>query len=434
MLSITIKNLLAAAGISEETFQDALDEAVADAMATAIIPSPVNAERAGDVDAWNVWQAGDLVKFTGNVWGDMPREYMRLGQGAVWANGPSRARLRLTYGDDLANASTDREPSHFAHVATLADGEGQAGLNGTVAAAPATDIQRAGAGFSGVVADQVLANSTGALPLIGVRSEAVAGATLAQLSTGQPMLNLKRAQTEFTRVLGPYGKTAQVDAVSILHGAADDSATYAADLLQLTEDVIAETGALSVHVFQPAGTWQRGNWASALGTVEAWADRGDLPLVVVSPLYWLQLRAGTLATPDAASMTMLAELSALADNDWHGPHAFHAERSGTTINVDFEVMAGATLTATTEGLSYSGGAINSVAVVAHPVSGRMTRLAITLGTAAAGRLTYRRAATGSDNTRLANYGTAGIADNWTAPSVTGRSLKRAAHAFEFEVI
>ena len=396
--------------------------------------TPASPDLAGDVDAWEVWQDGDLVYFTARLWGDYPRQYVRRGTGDAWANGPSRARLRLAYGDDLANAATDRGPARFAHVATLGDGEGQDGLNGAVPSQDATDLARAGLGYPGLVGDQWLARRTGSLPLVGARSEAVAGATLAQLRTGQPMLNLKRAVTQFTSVLGPYNRTAQVDAVSILHGAADDSATYADDLLTLTEDVIRETGALSVHVVQPAGTWQRGNWASALGTVQAWRDRGALPLVVVSPLYWTGLRAGTLATPDAVSMTMLAELDAIAGNDWFCPAAFLAARSGATINVDFEVMPGATLTATPEGLAHSATTITGVQVVAHPVSGAMTRLAVTLASAVAGRLTYRRAVGGTDNTRLANYGTAGIADSWSAASVVdGRTLRRPAYAFEMEI-
>lgn len=399
--------------------------------------TPASPDLVGDsIDAWNVWDADGTVFFTsGQIWGGSPREYVKRGTGAPWANGPGRMRLRLGYGDAMVNLAPDRGPDRIAHVATLNDGAGQFGLAGALPGAAATDIQRAGAGYEAVVGDQWLARKAGALPWVGVRSEGVPGASLAALRTGQPMLNLRRALDQFTAVVEPYGRTVQVDAVTILHGVADDSASYAADLLQLTEDVIAQTGALRVNVFQPAGTWNRGDYASIVGTLEAFRNKGQLPLSLVSPLYWAALRAGTPGMPTAASMTMMAELEALAglsETEWYCPIGYAATRVGTTLNVDFEVMPERALVPSSAGLIYPGASLSAPAVVAHPITGRMTRLQLTLSAAVAGTLTYRLAPTGANPAQLANFGT-GLMDDWQSASVTGQTLRRHAYAFKIEV-
>lgn len=399
--------------------------------------TPSSPDVVGDsIDAWNVWESKGTVFFTtGQIWGTAPREFVKRGVGQPWANGPSRMRLRLVYGDALANASTDRTADRFAHVATLNDLAGQFGWNGETPGPDATDLTRAGNGYSAVAADQWLARKAGAMPWLGARSEGVNGATLAQLRTGQPMLNLRRALDQFVNVVEPYGRTAQVDAVSILHGVADDSASYGSDLLQLTEDVIAQTGAVKVHVMQPSGTWARGDYASSLGTLEALRNKGQLPLVVVSPLYWASIRNGSFGTPTPTAMTMLAELDAIAglsSVEWLAPLAYEASRVGTTINVDFETMPGFTLIPSVAGLTYSGGTLSAPTIVSNPVSGLMTRLQMTSSAAAGGTLAYRLAPTGNNPAQLANFGS-GLRDDWSEPSVTGQTLYRHALHFKFEV-
>lgn len=400
-----------------------------------VASAPLSADLIGENDGWNVWQSGALTFFTGNVWGNTPRGYVMRPGGEPWAVAPSAMRLRLAYGDHIANAAPDRAPDHFAHIATLADGAGQDGLDGLAATIPAADLARAGAGFAALSADRTLADATGALRMHGARSEAVEGATLAQLATGQPMVNLVRARDEFARIAGLYGGTAGVEAVTVLHsGGAATAGAYAADLVALASAIVAGTAANQVNVIPPAGTWQDGTDPAILGAVEALRTRGAVPLVLASSVHWCGVRPGSLATPDAASMTMLAEMDALATRagtGWHGPIPWQAIRSGATVTVDCEVMAGHALVVPTYGVRYSTAAITGMTIIADPVTGRMTRLQVTLASSVAGVLTIAYGATGSDPAVYANR--CDLRDDWSAPSITGGTLRRFTHSFRAEV-
>jgi len=80
---------------------------------------------------------------------------------------------------------------------------------------------------------------------------------------------------------------------------------------------------------------------------------------------------------------------------WHGPVPYLASRTGNQVFVDCEGMAGHVLVAPTFGLRHSGEAITGMSVVAEPITGRMTRLQITLPGAAHGTLTIAYGATGT---------------------------------------
>ncbi len=412
-----------------------------DDMVIEAAPLP-STDLAGDVDAWNVWQRDSLVYFTGRVWGDRDRGYVRmLPNGEAWAQAPSLMQVHLAYGDHTANIAPSIVPSHVVHIATLADGFDQAGLDGAAPTGPAADFARAGAGFAGLIADCELEAATGALPRFGARSEAVEGASLADLGTGQPLANLTRAATEFARLAALYGGSSHVRSVSILHAGDAASATaYRDDLLGLVEAVSLATSADMIGVFGPAGTWDDGTDPAILGAVDALAARGGLPMIPVSPLHWCGIAPGTVGTPDAPSMTMLAELAAQAAEHsfgwagaglgWYGPVVIDARRSGTDLFVDFEVMEGFDLIAPTYGVSYSGATITGMGVIADDV-GRMTRLQITLSAASAGRLDVAYGRTGTDPTKFANR--SDLRDSWSAPSRTGGTLYRYAHPVSIEV-
>lgn len=110
-------------------------------------------------------------------------------------------------------------------------------------------------------------------------------------------------------------------------------------------------------------------------------------MIPVSPLHWCGIAPGTVGTPDAPSMTMLASWPRRPPNTasswagaglgWYGPVVIDARRSGTDLFVDFEVMEGFDLIAPTYGVSYSGATITGMGVIADDV-GRMTLLQITL--------------------------------------------------------
>lgn len=139
-------------------------------------------------------------------------------------------------------------------------------------------------------------------------------------------------------------------------------------------------------------------------------------------------------------MTMLAELAALAAEHsfgwagtglgWYGPVVIDARRTGTNLFVDFEVMDGFDLIAPSFGVRYSGASITGMGVIADDV-GRMTRLQITLSTAAPGRLDIAYGRTGTDPTKFANR--CDLRDSWSAPSRTGGTLYRYAHPVSIEV-
>ena len=390
--------------------------------------SPVSPDRLGSIDGWNVWETAGLLTFTANF-GNGAREYVMRPNEDAWVNGRSQVPVRLLYGDEMGAAGVSLAAlSNPRSVSTLDDGTGQAGLNGTVAASPATGIQRAGMGFASLVADFWVSSQAVARWAL-VRSEAVTGASLAQLRTGQPLANLTRAVTEAERVLPAYQRTALVDTVSIMHGAGDDSPSYGADLLSLMQTLNSSIGARRINLYQPSGTTERADFASAEGTLQAFRDKGPLPVTLVSPTYWCGIASGTIGVFDATSMTMLAELEALAalDRNWMPPLAFYAERVGSVINIDFEVMPGVSLVAPTVGLVVAGATMSSASIVADPVTGRLTRLSINLSGTPAGAVTVRYCR-GSGPRFTGN-----LRDNWSSPSVTGGTLYRYACSFQFEV-
>lgn len=420
------------------------DDAVADVRARldldqlVALSAPLSADLAGDYDAWDVWQRGELTYFTGNLWGSTPRGYVRRGAGLPWAVAPSIMPLRLVTGDHVANALPSAAPDRWAHIATLGDGADQDGLDGAIPSGPAADLARAGAGFAALSADRGLSARTGALARYGVRSEAVEGATLAQLAAGQPLANLVRARDEFGRLAGLYGGQAATESVTVLHsGGAASVTAYRDDLVALAGTLVEETGAGQVNAIPPGGSWAAGDDPAILGAVEALRTRGATPLVLASPVHWCGIRAGTLATPDAPSMTMLAELDALATaagTGWHGPIPFQVSRDtedGIFVWVDCEVMEGFDLVAPSYGVTYSGSTINNMSVVADPITARMTRLQIRLATGAPGVLSIAYGTTGTDQSRFANR--CDLRDSWSAPSVTGQTLHRYTNSARFEV-
>lgn len=78
----------------------------------------------------------------------------------------------------------------------------------------------------------------------------------------------------------------------------------------------------------------------------------------------------------------------------------------------------------TLGLTYSGAAITTASVVANPLTGLMTRLRITLATAAAGTLRYAFGPAPAEGD---------MRDNWSVMSRTGQPLYHNALPFQFEV-
>ena len=388
--------------------------------------APVSPSLLGGIDGWSVWLSDDLLTFTSIIEPfDYPREYVMKSGGDAWMNGDPIVPIRLIYGDGLGLAPASDDPERVTQIPTLSDGAGQDGLDGAIPSGPATDITRAGAGFAALSADVALSGATGLAGWIAVRSEAVTGASLPSLLTGQPWNNLVRAKDQFVARLAEYNRTGQLDAVTIMHGAGDDSVSYETDLLSMLAQ-LEGIGARQINVFVPCGTTERGDFASTLATIEAFRNRGSAPMRLVAPLYPYP-RSG-LATPTPESVTMLAEMDAYcaADPDWLPPLAFSAVRTGTTVNVDFEVMSGRYLFApSASGWSYSGANVVSVTVVNDPITLLPTRIAVELDAAASGTLSYAHSATVAEGE---------LRDDWTAPSRTGQPLYRYALPFTFEVI
>lgn len=394
-------------------------------------------------DAWGARRDGEMLYFTGIVWGDSPREYVKRKSGEPWAATISDVALRLLYGDELADTPVMVGPDYFAHVFCFNDGAGYEGLGGEPhSEAEADDIERVSSGFEAVAADSNLRSRKGAKPLTGIRNEAVPGANLTDLGNGQALQNLGRAVRQFRSAVRPYGKRAFTETVTLLHGAADDSVNYKSDLLTLASRVVTETGARQINLFQPVGTALEHDPASVFATVEAFRERGNLPLVVVAPLYSAERRSGSLTQPTPEAMTMLAELSGLAGADWLPPMAYYAEREADLINVDFEVMPGYELIAPSYGLKYVDAdgfeiPILSSAITKDPVTAEMTRLNIKLEQAPAigGRFSYAFGNLQPSFDLSGNKFCSGgdLRDNWSCPSVTGQTLYRYALAFEFKV-
>lgn len=423
-------------------FKMRLDDSVLNDVAERIeLPSgrPVMADFVPDFDAWNVRQDGEMLYFNAHIYGDTAREYLRYGPGDPWANAHSEVLLRLIYGDEFTDTGPTQGPDHVAHIMTFNDDAGQSGLNGEAKLAQATDIQRCGRGFAATAADTYLKMCRGPKHWHGVRSETVMGADLDELTDGQGFSNLVECADQFRAALLPYKRFPAVQTVSLLQGATEDSPDYAAKLLTLCDEISQQIGARQFNLFQPVGDAFKGDYASVLQTPKAFVESGPLPIVLVSPLYWCERRAGSLIQITPESMTMLAELDGHATKGWLPPLAFLAEREGNMVTVDFEVMAKCKLVSPTFGLSIvcdNGVEITGWDVVPDPVTGEMTRLLIALtGAPVNGLIRY------AYNNIDASFDLSGhlfcsggdLRDDWSAPSRTGKTLHRHAFSFEFQI-
>ncbi|WP_282029806.1 hypothetical protein [Paracoccus marcusii] len=395
------------------------------------------------LDAWDVRRDGDILRFTANYWGNHPRAYVKRGSGDPWAESISEIQVRLLYGDELADAPLSHCPDHFAHILVPNDGHGQEGLNGEVTEAEADDIDRSGKGFAAMAADSWLRASKRAKPWIGARSEAVLGADLDELAEGQALYNLARACTQFRQAVAPYSKRSSVQAVSLLQGAADGRPDYKAALLRLSRRIVTETGTRQINLYQPAGTAFEGRPTSVFGTVDAYRERGEIPLVLVSPIYPMRRRSGSMLQPDPVGMTMLAELDGLAGPDWLPPLAFYAELHRNNIAVDFEIMDGCSLVAPSFGLTFieaeTGRSIEVVdsEVTADPITLEPTRLLVTLAEQPVGggvlRYAYDNLQPIFDLSGSTFCNGGDMRDSWSHPSITGETLHRYAFSFEFNL-
>lgn len=393
-------------------------------------------------DAWGARRAGDLLYFTGNLWGDHPRDYVKRGSADPWAVSISEVLLRLTFGDEYSDAPVSVPVDHFAHLLVFDDGAGVEGLGGdtTPQDKSVEEIDRVGPCFSAASADSFLRYKKGAKPWIGVRSEAVPGATLDDLTIGVGFENLANALGHFRHVVAPYGKVAATDVVTIMHGNSDSDPDYKAKLLHLCRKIVEATGARQINLFQPVGSAFDHDAPAVMATVEAFRERGNLPLILVAPTYPAARRPGSMLQPTADTMTMLAELDGLARRDWLPPLAFAAERDGSTIAVDFEVMDGHSLIAPSFGLRFVTDAgvdipVLGAIVTMDPFTGKLTRLTVTLDGApdGPGELSYAYGnVEPSFDLSGTEYRSAGdLRDDWSMPSVTGGTLYRYAFAFRF---
>lgn len=392
-----------------------------------------------DFDAWNVRQDGEMIYFNAHLWGPTAREYLRYGPGDPWANAGSETLLRLVYGDEFTDTAPTHGPEHVAHILTFNDDAGQAGLNGEDRLADATDIQRCGRGFAATAADSHLKGCTGPKRWQGVRSETVMGAELAELIEGPGFNNLIDSVDQFRAALTPYKRFPAVQTVSILQGATEDSADYADKLLTLCSEVSQQVGARQFNCYQPVGDAFKGDYASTLQTLKAFVERGALPIVLVSPIYWCARRPGSLVQITPEAMTKLAELDGLAGKDWLPPLAFVVEREGSTIHIDFEVMKGFDLVAPTYGLSIvsdNDAEITGWEVAPDPVTGDQTRLTVQLSEDPVNgliRYAYNNIEASFDLSGHLFCSGGDMRDSWSAPSVTGGTLHRYAFSFEFKV-
>jgi hypothetical protein len=400
---------------------------------------PGPAEMIPDFDAWNVRQDGEMIYFNAHIWGPTAREYLRFGPGDPWANAHSETLLRLVYGDEFTDTGPVIGPDHFTHIMTFNDDAGQAGLNGESRLAVAMDIQRSGRGFAATASDSYLHNCRGPKHWHGVRSETVMGAELAELTQGQGFANLCDTVDQFRVALAPYNRFPAVQAVSILQGATEDSADYAVRLLNLCGEISQKIGARQFNCYQPVGDAFKADYASVLQTPKAFVERGPLPIVLVSPIYWCDRRPGSLVQITPESMTMLAELDGLAGKDWLPPLAFVAERSGTIVTIDFEVMAHRKLVSPSHGLSIVSDndvEITGWEVVPDPITGEMTRLKVALTDEPRNgriRYAYDNIEPSFDLTGHLFRSGGDMRDDWSAKSMTGKTLYRYAFAFEFQI-
>ena len=405
------------------------------------------ADHLGDIDAWNLRQEGDWLRFTAVLAGaaGTPRDYQRPVKGGdiiAAAPGPLYALLAL---GGARRADFTQGPAQFRHhVLAPADDIGAVGLEGTAPATPTAGLQHiAHRTRDALTADTLLgwrSATLHGLPLFVVRAETDASAGIAALGTGTAYRNFLTALDTLVATAKTLGKRPRVLAVGLdfsLEDQTSSPAAFAEGMRALMRQIERDMGHRDLQrphflaTFE-AGTQTVSTHPAMLAHWELAWSHGAHSFAFSAPGYMFeQTRFGR---PTDAARLRMAEMDAHAlvalsnRAPWQCPLFLLAEYQGRDIRVTARAMGDLMLDAAlcpeaACGFSLSGTQtpcqITAVRVAADdPQSLILTCDGIPSGFGAT--LRYAYGARTSPDAFPANRGA--VRDQWAAESRSGGGL------------
>jgi hypothetical protein len=428
------------------------DRVIADLRQRLGLPLQADAPAAqllGDIDAWGLRQVGDWLHFTARLEPDRPpRDFRKpLDGGDIIADAIGPLQAILSIGGARRAGFNDGPPGFAYHILAPADDIFAVGLEGTDEAQPVAGLQRLPHCSRNALTAQALLqmryDAMQALPLIMVRSETDASASLEALIGGQAYVNFLAALDSLNMATESLGKPARVLAVGIDLSLEDQIGTPDSKLLalrRLMARIEADMAARGLHrpifvLTAEAGSHQISRHPTILAHGHlAWAH---WPHCVALPAPGYMFEQTRFARPTTAARIRMAEMdayaiSALAQrHDWRCPQILLAEAMGQDLRVTCRAMGNLVLD-DRFGAGPAGGF--RIEAKGKPVDITALRLAeddpqsliLTLDRALTGKadLAYAYGApTPSGDAFPANRGA--LRDGWSAPSrAEGGTLHR----------
>lgn len=303
----------------------------------------------GDIDAWNLRQAGEWLLFTAHLPGaDVPRQYRRLAadgpHAATIADAPGPVLGLLALGGARAALAWPRPAAFAYHILAPGDDIGAVGMAGTGPSA-AADLM---APLSEVTRDAILAEVLlggrralrRALPLFLVRAETDGAASALALGQGPAFANLVQAARNLAAIARRLEKPARILAVRLdysLEDVSGDAAAYAAGMRALMAQLSGRLATLGFRKPLFIATFECGTARLSDGPVLrgqwelAWNPAGH-DLVFTAPGYMFAQDAYGRMTEAAMVQSAEMEAEALgvvhADAPWFCPTFLLAEQEG----------------------------------------------------------------------------------------------------------
>lgn len=310
----------------------------------------------GDVDAWNLRQEGDWLRFTARLDPGLgPRDYLRDpagGDAIAVAPGPLNGLLSI---GGARRAGFNDGPTSFPHhIFAPGDHIGAVGLEGTAKAEPTDQLQALPhCTHDALIAQSLLAwraDARASLPLFFTRAETDSSPSAQALSEGLALENFFASVESLDRAARKLGKQPKVLAVGIEFGAEDATSS---------QDEI-ESGLRGLMAKIEAGLHKRGlqrpifllacegglsggaNHPAILAhTRLGWLKNGHM-IAIGAPGYAFERDRFGRPTPDArlrmAEIDAHAIVALTARKDWACPCPLLAEYDDKDIRITFSAM------------------------------------------------------------------------------------------------
>jgi hypothetical protein len=410
------------------------------ALAAPIRPPLDPSEALDGIDAWDVRQDGDWLRFTARLPGAQGvRGFLRhVDGGAILADAPGAVLGLLGLGGPRAALATPGASPFPQHVVAPADDIGAVGHAGVEAAVETDRLEHLRERtHEALVAETILGwqlEKYDPLPLIVTRVETDSAPTCADLAKGRAIQNLIIAAQNLKAAAALMGKKARVLAVCLDYALEDRSADGQAfrdgmlAVMKRVEDALWALGfdkPLFVARFESILP-DAGAPAMIDGQWELSWNHGDHKLIYSAPAY--AFARDEYDRPTEEARMQMAELTAAAvarGADWRAPVLYLAERepgAGDVIRVTAQgetdlILDGADL--------FNAGAAMGFSLIGDDSGAAIQSVCIAPDDARAVLVTCTKRPQG-DALRLgyATRGPGALRDGWSLPSATGAALHR----------